>query len=236
MYNTILTISIIVYALMLTGLLTVAGNSALKEKHYVKVKMLTSGGFIVAAYIFGYLGQNQDELLHLLPALAGCFIGDYFMGLYNRSRKKRFMGLGIGFFMLAHIGFLWYLYWLDNSIVIWDYLLPVVVILLTYLLVYVAHLHLGKIRPAVGIYSAFVTAFMVKAVHFMLVNKGSMGFTSYGVMTGVAGILFFTSDFSLLFLYFYHFHNKKCEKATHIYNLFSYYVAVFLIGLTLAVM
>ena len=59
------------------------------------------------------------------------------------------------------------------------------------------HLHLGRLRYAVLVYSVFVSAFMVKAVSIML--------TSGSLRIGYAGIFFWLSDFSLLFYYFYHF-------------------------------
>ena len=64
---------------------------------------------------------------------------------------------------------------------------------------------------------------MVKAVSIML--------TSGSLRIGYAGILFWLSDFSLLFYYFYHFRNKSMEKAVQGFNLGTYYVAMLLLAL-----
>lgn len=204
----------IIYLILVTVLILIAMFEPGK-KHYIPCKMLCSTLFVIMG------------LLHSLSlAIIGfcfCFAGDLFMGLYNRYRKKKFMGLGILLFLLAHVVFLIYLFALYPDLSYMLAVVPLLLCLLGLVLINFFHLHLGRLRYAALIYSVFVSAFMVKAVSIMLTN-GSL-------KIGCAGILFWLSDFSLLFYYFYHFRNKSMEKAVQGFNLGSYYIAMLLLAL-----
>ena len=133
------------------------------------------------------------------------------------------MGLGMLLFLLAHVVFLIYLFALYPDFSYIQAVLPLLLCLLGLVLINSFHLHLGRLRYAVLVYSVFVSAFMVKAVSIML--------TSGSLRIGYAGILFWLSDFSLLFYYFYHFRNKRMEKAVQGFNLGTYYAAMLLLAL-----
>ena len=62
---------------------------------------------------------------------------------------------------------------------------------------------------------------LAKAISYMVFN-----FSLAGAWIGIAGILFFASDFSIIFLYFYKFKNKTNRQKVHIFNLLTYYMAV----------
>lgn len=223
---------ILVYLILVSGLILVAMFEPGK-KHYVPYKMLCSALFVI-------LGLYYDMSLSI-AGLALCFGGDLFMGLYNIHRKKKFIGLGIFLFLLAHIVFLVYLFTLYPDFDYIQVIIPLLMCLLVLVLIGFCHLHLGKLRYAVLIYSFFVSAFMVKAVHIMI--SGIMqnrlqltASTSYAdisdvVQIGIAGILFWLSDFSLLFYYFYHFKSKNIEKLIQGFNLATYYVAMMLLAM-----
>lgn len=204
----------IIYLILVTVLILIAMFEP-DKKHYIPCKMLCSALFVII------------ELLHSLSlAIIGfcfCFAGDLFMGLYNRYRKKKYIGLGMLLFLLAHVVFLIYLFALYPDLSYMQAVLPLLLCLLGLVLINSFHLHLGRLRYAVLVYSVFVSAFMVKAVSIML--------TSGSLRIGYAGIFFWLSDFSLLFYYFYHFRNKSMEKAVQGFNLGTYYVAMLLLAL-----
>ena len=82
---------------------------------------------------------------------------------------------------------------------------------------------------------------MVKAVHIMISGimqnrlwlTASTSYTDISdvIQIGIAGILFWLSDFSLLFYYFYHFKSKNIEKLVQGFNLATYYVAMMLLAM-----
>ena len=196
-----------IYFVTVLILLIVTVKKDVKRRFYVPAKLAASTFFIIYAFF-----------THIAPILyfplAACWLGDLFMGVYNIRRKKRFIALGILFFMLSHIGFLVWLYSDDLRVTPYDVIIPIFGALSAFLIIYLFHMHLGRLRPAAIVYACFVSAFAIKAVES-------------GVALG--GTLFFISDLLILFLYFYHFKSKALHILTHIVNLATYYLAILFI-------
>jgi hypothetical protein len=57
---------------------------------------------------------------------------------------------------------------------------------------------------------------------FKAIECGLMGMP----WLALAGILFLVSDFSIIFLYFYHYRSKTVKRIMHFGNLATYYAAI----------
>ena len=212
---TLYVIAGIIYLAVLAGLSAVCCNDTLKDRFYIPVKMAESTLFLVLAAAIACHNSAFDRpaVISLMIGLVMCHIGDLAMGCYNIRRKKRFMACGMGFFMAAHVCFLIYMYALDPAVDIISIAAPVAVLVVGPIILAGLRLHMGKLRIPVIIYAVFVTAFASKAV---MVSGIAM----------VAGILFWLSDVSLLFLYFFHLRSKRSSRMIHVFNLVTYYVAI----------
>ena len=84
------------------------------------------------------------------------------------------------------------------------------------------HMHFGKALVPVYIYTAVVSSLLAKGMQML-----SLGGTSY-IRIGIATLLFFLSDFALAFQDFYHFKDKGMKKKVHIFNLSTYYMAMYI--------
>lgn len=213
-------LSAVIYILLLTVLVRVSQDDEKKKRHYVPVKMLCSGAFLLFMVLSFFLfPMNGKGRIILLIAFVFCFLGDLFMGLYNIKRKKRFMIAGVIAFLYAHVSFLVFLFHADMRLTVLNILIPAAAIVALVMLSKKYHLHFGRLLVPACVYSFFVTSFMVKSIECVKIT----------MLWPVAGILFFLSDFSLIFLYFFYFKEKKHEKLVHAFNLLTYYVSIFLI-------
>ncbi len=129
-------------------------------------------------------------------------------------------------FGLAHMLFLTYLYMSDPKFSVAQIIVPVVLFGVTIGLIKGCNLKIGRMLIPTLIYSVLVTSFMTKSIMMLVMNNP---LTKANLIMALGGILFFVSDFILLFLYFGHIKNRKFKGACHILNLASYYLAVLLI-------
>lgn len=223
----IVVICSLLYLLSLLVLLVVCVKDG-KRKYYVKAKMTVSSLFVIFSVIYYFCGNQDIRIVWAsFPALLLCWCGDLFLGLYQKKHKKKMMLLGIGAFAVAHIFLCLYLFMRVPGIGFFEIVGPVLAIGATTLMMKVFKLHTGKARVPVIIYSAFVTEFMIKAVHIMFSNVNG------GIVIGLAGILFWLSDLSLLFIYFAYFKKRWALIVLHVFNLASYFIAVYLMAFSL---
>ncbi|MCR5416125.1 MAG: lysoplasmalogenase [Pseudobutyrivibrio sp.] len=202
---------IIIYGLLLIGLFAVCDNK-LSAKWYLPMKIICSAGFLVILIE----RECYSESIHrLLLALIACFVGDIFMALFNSYHQKHYMAWGILVFMVGHVFLLINMCTYHQPTNPWIFILPIPICGLMYLLYKKIHLHMGRLFYPAFVYCYFVSAMALKAI-------------SVGGITMMAGALFFLSDFSILFLYFYHFHTKPLKKLCHYFNLATYYIAILL--------
>ena len=83
------------------------------------------------------------------------------------------------------------------------------------------NIHTGKLRPFIMIYAFFVALFFSKGMHLAITD-----FSVPNLMIAVGSGLFFASDISILFLYFY----KSKGVKIHIFNLATYYYGMLLLA------
>lgn len=205
----------IIYVALIIALFAVCDNR-FSRRYYVPLKVVCSISFLII------LGINQffsEKLGLLIWALLACFVGDLLMGLYNTYLRKQFMAIGIIAFMLGHVGLLNYMCRITDKTNVLVYILPLIPCLLLVAMQKWCHLHMGSLFIPCIIYCYFVSTMTLKALE--------CGLNGLPVL-GVAGILFFLSDFTILFLYFYHFRNRSSKRIIHYINLATYYVAILL--------
>ena len=209
-------ISLIVYIALIIILLLVCDNRYSK-KYYVPIKSACSASFLIIYIVNEFYGPDITRLL--LPLIA-CFVGDILMGEYNIKHRKRFLGLAMAAFILGHIGFLAYMVSLTEYTSLIVIIGPIIACLIFYFVYRLMHLHMGYMKIGAYIYTLFISAVFLKSIETSLVCGESIF-----IMLG--GVLFFLSDFSILFLYFYHFKNKNSKKLVHYFNLVTYYLAIY---------
>lgn len=201
----------IVYILFLIGLLAVSDNQYSK-KYYVPFKTACSALFLLILGINMMFSETAGILFYPLIA---CFLGDVLMGLYNTYAKKKYILIAIVTFLIGHVGFIYYMCENTAGTSAWVFLLPLAVCVVMAVIYKISHLHMGRVKYYAFVYCYFVSAMCIKAIEF-------------GGLVTIAGVLFFLSDFSIMFLYFYHFKDKKKKVYVHYFNLITYYIAILL--------
>ncbi|WP_028242823.1 lysoplasmalogenase family protein [Pseudobutyrivibrio ruminis] len=205
----------IIYVALIIALFAVCDNRY-SRRCYVPLKVVCSASFLVIFFLNFYYSERLGLLMW---ALLACFVGDILMGMYNTYLKKQFMVIGIIAFMLGHVGFLNYMCRITEHTSVRVYIVPVFACLILIGMRKWCHLHIGSLFVPCIIYCYFVSTMTLKAIE--------CGLNGLNIL-GVAGVLFLISDFTILFLYFYHFSHIKNKRAVHYVNLATYYAAIIL--------
>lgn len=210
-----------IYLLLFLILCLVIWNKDLKTKFYVPVKMLVSLCFLIILFYGEVKGTGSFWHYLIIPFIL-CFLGDFFMGLYNKRRVKRDLILGIVAFAGAHVAFLINMYYFALSFSWWIIIFPIATIISLALLLNFSHsFHVGKLLVPVLIYALFIGTLLGKGIEIWILQNCPSPY-----LFGIGSLLFFISDFSLVYLYFYHFKKREHEKYVHFINLLTYYGAI----------
>ncbi len=212
---------LVVYIALLIILFSVCDN-AKSKKYYVPLKMICSGAFLVILGICTYKSNTPKIGLGLIPSFIFCFAGDLFMGIFYLKKRSKYIIGGIVTFFLAHVGFLIEMYLIEPSANIGIIMIPIIMLVVLSVGRIKLHMHFGKALVPVYIYTAVVSSLLAKGMQML-----SLGGTSY-IRIGIATLLFFLSDFALAFQDFYHFKDKGMKKKIHIFNLSTYYMAMYI--------
>ena len=145
------------------------------------------------------------------------------MAAYNRFRKKIHFIVGLVIFLAGHLCFVRWLCKMQPMELL-NLVVPVLAVVMTWVLTSSKKIHTGRLRPFILMYSFFVALFLSKGLYLVLTQ-----FSVANLMIAVGSLLFFVSDISILFLYFY----KKKGPGIHIFNLATYYYGVFLLATNL---
>ena len=108
-----MTAGVVIYLCLLGNLLRAA---VCGSQRYLAAKMTNSTGFVALGVFFAFLSGPLSYLAWILPALLLCFLGDFFIGLFRKTRKSRHFMLGLIFFLAAHLGFSLFLLMLHPGI------------------------------------------------------------------------------------------------------------------------
>lgn len=191
-----------------------------KKKYYLGAKILNSAAFVAVFLISTYISGAIHSFWLMLPGVLFCFAGDVFMALYNRQRKRVHFLMGVFLFLSGHLCFARWLCSIQPVSVI-DLIIPVFAVLLAWYLVSRKDIHTGRMKPYILLYAFFVALFFVKGQHLAWSEP-----TAAHMMIAVGSLLFLVSDISIIFLYF----QKRKGVAVHIFNLATYYGAMFLLA------
>lgn len=219
----IVLIMFVIYTAIQIALIVVSDNYYSK-KWYVPIKMMASTCFLVFLIISLLIkdGKIGNEDYFLFVAFVFCFFGDLFMGQYNQRANKGYLVLGASLFCLGHVGLLVFMYFLHTYFNIAFVIIPIVAAALSALIMYFCKMKLGRLRIPGILYSLFVGSMLAKSIVDAVVFQDISS-----ILMGIGGILFYISDFIILFLYFYKFKRKRNKKICHAFNLVTYYYAMF---------
>lgn len=210
---------LLVYSVLFALIAAVACRPEWK-KYYIWVKVLNSLSFFIVFFVSTYISREIIQFWLMLPAFFCCFVGDILMAAYNRYRKRIHFLMGLGIFLVGHLCFVRWLNAMQALSVI-DLLIPILAVLLTWYLVSRRDVHTGKLKPFILLYAFFVAMFFVKGQHLAISNPSLAN-----IMIAVGSALFLISDISILFLYF----RKRKGVFIHLFNLATYYYAMFLLA------
>ncbi len=191
---------------------------------YLPEKTLCSICFVAVAAVCAHLGSRQEAFWQLLPALLCCVVGDVVLAVYNRRQGSGWFLAGLSAFLGGHALFVWGLCQLQP--LGWPVPVAAGIGMAGALgLSFLPGMKLGRMRPWVVLYAAFVSGLLGKGVQL------AFGIGQPWCFLVLAGaLLFWVSDLLILFLYFY----EKKHIAVHVANLLTYYYAMFLIGISFA--
>ena len=190
----------------------------LPGRGYLPEKTLCSLCFVAVAAVCTALGSRPEAFWRLLPALLCCVVGDVVLALYNHLRRPGLFLAGLGAFLAGHALFVWGLCRLQPM----GWPVPLAAVLGAGGAVALT----GRMRPWVVLYEAFVSALLGKGLQLAF---GMGELWCFLVLAGA--VLFWISDLLILFLYFY----PAKHPAVHVANILTYYYAMFLIAVSLAV-
>ena len=214
----IMTVGTAVYLILMMRLLLTAARGL---PRYLAAKMAASGTFVVLGIVFALAAGHGFFLAWMLPALLLCFLGDFFIGLFRKSRNSRHFMLGLIFFLAAHLAFSFFLLAMHPGIDVFNIGIPLAVGVIFLLLERFCGLNMRKLRWPAFFYAFFLSFFMVNALKFAFDarNTGAL-------WIGAGSALFFASDVSIIFLYFHTFRRTENKTAVHIFNLTTYYLGI----------
>lgn len=181
--------------------------------HYIIFKTLTSICFMIITIINIYISNTPHRYLLLFPILF-CMIGDIFLAIYNRYNKC--FKLGLISFLIAHCYFVYNMCQILPFKLI-NIIFPIIMVILVYILNNKQIINLKEKSTYCLIYAFFVSLLLSKAFDIYLNH-----FNIQAYLLLIGSILFFISDFILLFMYF-----KKRTKILHLLNLLTYYLAIY---------
>lgn len=205
----------ILFFISLAILLLAIANPTLK-KHYILIKSVTSILFCIIALVNFTTSKVNNWIILMLPILL-CMVGDVSLGFYQMHKKSIYFKLGLSSFLVAHILFVLHMHTI-SSVTLFDLIIAIGGIGLTYMMDKMEIISFGKHKIACMAYSFFVTLLLVKGSVIALSLQTPLAYTY-----ALASLLFFISDFILMFMYF-----RKSNTILHVFNLSTYYMAMYL--------
>ena len=156
---------------------------------YIYFKTLTSLTFVTIGIYYGYLSQN----FMLVPTLIGFLIGDIMLA----TKLRRSFIYGMGGFFLADVWLVSRLYGL-KPVSVFDFILPVVVIIFVMIISKKPKMHLGHYKKPMYGYGTILSLAVSNSVGcYLLYGTRNYLFLAVGM------IFYFVSDLLLMFQYFY---------------------------------
>lgn len=184
---------------------------------YIYFKTLTSATFVITGIYYGY--QNHNYML--IPTLAGFLLGDIMLA----TKLRRSFIYGMGGFLLADVWLLTYLYEV-KEIRLYDFILSVAVVIFVAVISKHPKMHLGHYKKPMYGYGFILSLAVSNSVGCYFLY----GSRTY-LLLAVGMILYFISDFLLMFQYFYKTeHRDKLKLAKMCFYFIGAYIIAYSIG------
>lgn len=189
------------------------------RSYHLLMKTLCSLGFL----LFAILQNQKVGAMYFWQFWLGlflCFIGDVLLAIYFHKQKKIYFVVGLISFLMAHIDFVYTMH-LKLELQVIEVLLASGFVLVSLYLSKLPKMKMKQLFWPIMFYSFFVSLFLIKGIGigFQAQHNGHL-------MIMIAAVLFFTSDFILLWMRFY----EKKWKYSHFLNLLTYYSAMYLLA------
>ncbi|MFR7592232.1 MAG: lysoplasmalogenase family protein [Longibaculum sp.] len=195
----------------------------LKKPYYVFFKGLNSLAFVGIA-IYGAISANRVDFLYiLLPGLIGCMLGDIILA----TKLKNHFLYGLIAFLIANLCFVLSFYRLQG-LRIEEFMIPVIAMIVLVSLSYLPHMNYSQLEKPVMIYCFVIAWAMSKSIMLYLSFQ-----TSLFLWLMIGFILYFISDFILLF---YKFYECQYKNQLGFLNLLTYYAGLFMIVYSLMIL
>ncbi len=221
----LLAISTIIYIIFIINLLYVSKN---KREKYVRVKTFTSFIFVTTSVVSFLLG-SRDSIFHFMIIFLGlvfCMMGDISLGYCDHKvfANLKYFKMGVLFFSIAHL-FFWSLFYSIVGFYWYDFILPIILVLMTIIFDKMKLVRLHKLMRIVNIYAIIIGFMATKAVQVVLFTNIN---SKYAIFLALGSSLFLLSDLLLFFVYF----GTKKIRWLRYANLSTYYMGCYLLALT----
>ena len=180
---------------------------------YIYFKTLTSLTFVVTGIYYAH----QCQSFILIPTLIGFLVGDIMLA----TKLRRSFIYGMGGFFLADIWLIYQLYQL-KSVSVFDFILSVLVIFFVTYISKNPKMHLGHYKKPMYGYGFVLSLAVSNSIGCWLVYRT----TNYFFLT-VGMMLYFVSDFLLMFQYFY---TTKHRDKLKLAKMYTYFIGAYLIA------
>ena len=180
---------------------------------YIYFKTLTSLTFVVTGIYYAHQCHN----FILIPTLIGFLVGDIMLA----TKLRRSFIYGMGGFFLADIWLIYQLYQL-KSVSVFDFILSVLVIFFVTYISKNPKMHLGHYKKPMYGYGFVLSLAVSNSIGCWLVYRT----TNYFFLT-VGMMLYFVSDFLLMFQYFY---TTKHRDKLKLAKMYTYFIGAYLIA------
>lgn len=185
---------------------------------YIYFKTLTSLTFVVTGIYYAYQSHN----FMLIPTLIGFFIGDIMLA----TKLRRSFIYGMGGFFLADVWLIYQLYHLKH-VSVFDFILPVIIIFFVTFISKNPKMHLGHYKKPMYGYGVVLALAVSNSIGCYLLY----GTKNY-LLLAAGMVLYFISDFLLMFQYFYKTeHRDKLKLA----KMICYFTGAYLIAYSIGV-
>lgn len=185
---------------------------------YIYFKTLTSLTFVVTGIYYAH----QCQSFILIPTLIGFLVGDIMLA----TKLRRSFIYGMGGFFLADIWLIYQLYQL-KSVSVFDFVLSVLVIFFVTYISKNPKMHLGHYKKPMYGYGFVLSLAVSNSIGCWLVYRT----TNYFFLT-VGMMLYFVSDFLLMFQYFY---TTKHRDKLKLAKMYTYFIGAYLIACSMGV-
>ena len=185
---------------------------------YIYFKTLTSLTFVVTGIYYAH----QCQSFILIPTLIGFLVGDIMLA----TKLRRCFIYGMGGFFLADIWLIYQLYQL-KSVSVFDFVLSVLVIFFVTYISKNPKMHLGHYKKPMYGYGFVLSLAISNSIGCWLVYRT----TNYFFLT-VGMMLYFVSDFLLMFQYFY---TTKHRDKLKLAKMYTYFIGAYLIACSMGV-